>query len=118
MDIISKLNEWKSKTNGEFTTFSTITIKTETMNMTVTGRDLEDAFKQIEAICEKKEEQVSPATTFQQNQPTQPVMQNTNTSKSIQELLNGKQLVRIHGTEALAPGESLFEYNGLTYVVR
>lgn len=119
MSVVDKLNEWKTKSNGEFSTFSTITIKSDTLNVSVTGKDLEDAFLQIEAICgEKKGEQVTPAPTFPQTQPAQQVIPSITKPKSIQEALNGKQLVRIHGTEPLNVGESLIEFNGIAYVVR
>lgn len=118
MNTLERLDTWKKQSNGEYSTFSTITIKSDTLNVSVTGKDLDDAFKQIEAICaEKKEEQVTPAPTFQ-TYSEQPVTPFTNKPKSIQEALNGKQLVRIHGSETLAPDESLIEYNGINYVVR
>lgn len=110
-DIKKKLQMWKESTpNGTYETRSTISIKTDTMDVTVHGNSLEEAYAQLEAICNKQapvleNEAVQQPSTFPQN--------------SMLEAFGDKKPVRIFSPGAvLAPGESTVTYGGTTYVVK
>lgn len=124
-DVKQKLQMWKEKNpNGSYETLSTITIKTDTMELTAKGNSLEEAFSQIESICNEKEIQsggmASQPNTFQQNNTPNNTMAQINTGIGQNtDVFNGKKPVRIHSPSIpLAVGESTVEYGGLTYVVK
>lgn len=126
MNALDRLNDWKKKSSGEFTTHCTITLKTSSMNITVTGSDLEDAYKQLESVCfveptqPKEEVNVTSQNTFQPSGITQlnTPIQNLGKPKTLTDMLQGKQLLRIHGSEPLNPGEELIPFGGVNYVVK
>lgn len=52
MDVKKRLEEWKTANpDGDYETLSTITVKTKSMNISVSGGSLEEAFAQLEGIC-------------------------------------------------------------------
>lgn len=104
MNIKQRLEDWKKNTpNGEYQTVSTITLKTNSMDVSVHGNSLEEAFAQLESIC-KETPQTIPMTQE---------------SKSLADALGNKILVRLHTPSMpLGVGESTFEYNGTTWVVK
>lgn len=118
MDVKKRLEEWKNaNSDGVYETLSTITIKTNTMSITVSGGSLEEAFSQIEGIC-KAEEKVAPATnSFLSTIPATatPVMQE---AKALTDVLKGRTLLRVHTPNIpLAPNEETILFNGTTWVV-
>ena len=125
MNITERLAKWKKENNGIVETTATISIRNENMNITVQGTSLEDAYEKLAKLYgetaengnvqEVKSESVQPANF----QTTPSLASSTETTKSIQDVLNGKQLVRIHtpGTP-LGFGESVITYNNVQYVVK
>ena len=123
MDILQKLEEWKNTNpNGSFTVNSTISIKSPTMEITVHGNTLEDAYSQIEQICKEKAQ--VPNQPFQNNPAPNPAQAPLNTplnmnSGKLPAEFNGKVPVRVYTAgQALMPGESTVAVGGLTYVVK
>lgn len=123
MNIMQKLEEWKNTNpNGSFTVNSTISIKSPTMEITVHGNTLEDAYSQIEQICKEK----APVSNqpFQNNPAPNPAQAPLNTpinmnSGKLPAEFNGKVPVRVYTTgQTLMPGESTVAVGGLTYVVK
>lgn len=125
MNITERLAKWKKENNGIVETTATISIRNENMNITVQGTSLEDAYEKLAKLYgettengnvqEVKSESVQP-THFPATSTLSAPAENT---KSIQDVLNGKQLVRIYtqGTP-LGFGESVITYNNVQYVVK
>ena len=125
MNITERLAKWKKENNGIVETTATISIRNENMNITVQGTSLEDAYEKLAKLYgetaengnvqEVKSESVQPAHFPASSTLSTP----TETTKSIQDALNGKQLVRIYtpGT-SLGFGESVITYNNVQYVVK
>lgn len=118
MDVKKRLEEWKnSHPDGVYETLSTITVKTKSMNVSVSGSSLEEAFSQLEGIC-KGEEKVAPATNSflsTNNTLATPV---TEEAKALTDLLKGRTLLRMHTPSIpLAPNEDTIVFNGTTWVV-
>lgn len=114
MDIKKRLESWKASTeDGEYETLSTITIKTKSMSVSVSGGSLEQAFAQLEGICKEKEVSANKAEpTFPETTPTMVE------AKTLADAMNGRNLVRIHNANIpLAPNEELMSFNGTTWVV-
>lgn len=125
MNISEQLEKWKTENNGVIETSATITIRGDSMNITIQGSSLEDAYAKLaklygETGTEKPANENlhgSFQPTFQQGSVfPQTTLDST---KGIQEVLNGKQLLRVHNTAIpLAAGESTITYNGVQYVVK
>ena len=125
MNITERLAKWKRENNGVVETTATISIRNENMNITVQGTSLEDAYEKLAKLYgetaengnvqEVKSESVQPAhfpATSTLSAPTE-------NTKSIQDVLNGKQLVRIYTPGSnLGFGESVVNYNNVQYVVK
>lgn len=117
-DIKSKLQNWKDSTpNSEFETISTITLKTDTLNLSVHGDSLESAYQQIENIC--KNVGTIPSMKITPTLDTNNSLQTSTTPSNIINAFGDKKPIRIYNPNVpLAAEESTVEYNGLTYVVK
>ena len=127
-EIKENLDNWSKESNGTYGIVTTIEIKSPNMSLRVEGTSVEDAFNKIVTLCSnKKAEQVKEVSV-----PNTPVFQNPVTPlqtsapitspdflKEATQLLNGRQLVRVHNnTQPVGLDEELVTISGTTFVVK
>ena len=128
-EIKENLDKWSKESNGTYGIVTTIEVKSPNMNIRVEGTSVEDAFNKVVALCScNKDTQVKevsvPNTPIFQN----PVNNSLQTSvpvtspdflKEATQLLNGRQLVRVHNnTQPIGLDEELVTISGTTFVVK
>jgi hypothetical protein len=127
-EIKENLDKWSKESNGTYGIVTTIEIKSPNMNLRVEGTSVEDAFDKIVTLCSnKKTEQVKEVSV-----PNTPVFQNPVTPlqtsapitspdflKEATQLLNGRQLVRVHNnTQPVGLDEEVVNISGTNFVVK
>ena len=119
-EIKENLDNWSKESNGTYGIVTTIEIKSPNMSLRVEGTSVADA-------SNKKAEQVKEVSV-----PNTPVFQNPVTPlqtsapitspdflKEATQLLNGRQLVRVHNnTQPVGLDEELVTISGTTFVVK
>jgi hypothetical protein len=122
MNISERLEKWRVENNGIVETSATISIRSDALNITVQGKTLEDAYDKLAKIYgEPAVQATAKSNVYESIQPTFP-QANTfqqDSTKDLQEILKGRQLMRVHMPSIpLGVGESTITHNGIQYVVK
>lgn len=128
-EIKENLDNWSKESNGTYGIVTTIEVKSPNMNIRVEGTSVEDAFNKVVALCscnkdtQVKEVSVPNTPTFQNpvSNPLQTSVPVTSPDflKEATQLLNGRQLVRVHNnTQPIGLDEELVTISGTTFVVK